>query len=158
MPRKLCLVSIVIVAAIVAAGCGSSSSTPTRKSLVAAADPICKRVSVKRNAANEAVTKAGSQAKELQVLARLAPGIAEEEHEAVAKLRSLKAPAKLANDWKAMLKGLQELANYTTEIAAHAKANNLKAVEAVTSSGQTVRLQLTVIASRDGFAYCGRTG
>jgi hypothetical protein len=159
MSRTLRLAPMVVVIAVAIAGCGgSSSATNTKAQLIAQADPICKQVALKRAAANKAVEKVGSSTtKELQVLARLAPPIAAEEHAAVAQLHALKAPTSLEADWQQLLAGIGQLADDTTEIAAHAKSNDLKGVESVTSSGRKLREQLTAIAKRDGFTYCGRT-
>jgi hypothetical protein len=157
---------LLAVAAVLAVGCGgtSHSSTTTtsakssRTAFVAQADPICKQVAARRSAANAALNKvAHSPSKQLELLARLAPPIAVDEHAAVEKLRTLKPPTALAHDWQQMLGGMQQLADDTSKTAADAKAKQLKGVETITASGRQVRQQLTAIASRDGFAYCGRT-
>jgi hypothetical protein len=157
MPHKLRFAPFAAILAIAAAGCGSSGGS-ARAQLVAQADPVCKQVAAQRLAANTAVGKVGtSTAKTLQALARLAPAVAVDEHQAVARLRALKAPSSLADDWQLLLTGMQQLADDTTRIAADSKAKNYKEVEAITSSGRRLRQQLTVIAARDGFSYCGRT-
>jgi hypothetical protein len=165
MSHKLRLAPIAMTLAIVAAGCGSSNnstasspSSGSRAQLVALADPICKQVAVERTTANKALEKvAHSTAKELQVLARVAPAVGVQEQQAVTRLRAFSAPGSLSADWQQMLAGMQQLAEDTTKIAADAKAGNLKHVEAVTASGRKVRQQLTTLAARFGFVYCGRT-
>jgi hypothetical protein len=155
MPR---LAPVLIFAAIAATGCGGSSSTSTTKTFVAQADPICKQVAILRTAANTAVSKASpSSSKELVVLARVAPAVASDEQQALVRLRALKPPSSLTSDWNVLLTGMQQLASDTTQIASDAKAKKLKGVESVTSSGRKLRQQLTEIATRDGFTYCGRT-
>jgi hypothetical protein len=157
MPRKLRLAPVALVIALVAAGCGSSSDTGASK-LVAEADPICKQVSVERTAANTAVSNASSStAKTLQVLARVAPPVAADEQRAIVRLRALKAPASLASDWQKLLAGMEQLANDATKIGADAKSGHYKDVTLLTANGRTVREQITAIATRDGFTYCGRT-
>jgi hypothetical protein len=156
MPHKPRLLALVALAVIAIAGCGSSGSTLSKAGLVAKADPICKQVAIARKAANATLSKASSS-KQLHVLAQIAPGVAADEHQAVDQLRGLKAPAALAADWQQMLHGMQQLADDTTRLVQNAKANDLKAVESVTSSGRVVRQRLTAIANRIGFTYCGRT-
>jgi hypothetical protein len=157
MPRKLRLVTIAAVIATAVAGCGGSSATSKQK-LVAEADQICKPISVQRTAANSEVSKAsGSTAKTLAALARVAPPVAEAEHRVIAHLHALKAPASLTSDWHQLLAGMEQLANDATQIGVHAQAHDYKAIVSLTSSGRKVREQLTTIATRDGFAYCGRT-
>lgn len=157
MPRTLRLAPIMAVIAIAAAGCGGSKATATKASLVAQADPICKQISVARSAANAALTKATTATSKLQILAKRAPAVAVEEQQAVVRLRALKAPTALAADWQQLLAGMQQLAQDTTQIATDAKANNLKSIETLTSSGRKVREKLTALANRFGFVYCGRT-
>jgi hypothetical protein len=157
MPRKLRFVPVALVLAIVAAGCGSSSNTGAAK-LIAQADPICKQVSLKRTAANTAVSKAGaSTSKTLRALARVAPPVAVDEHQAIVRLRALKAPSALSSDWQKLLSGMEQLANDATAIGSDAKAGEYKDITSLTASGRKVREQITAIATRDGFTYCGRT-
>jgi hypothetical protein len=156
MSRRLRLAPIVVVVAALAAACGSGSSS-ARSKLVAQADPICKQVATKRLAANKAISAAGtSTEKQLEVLARLAPGVATAEHEAIVRLRTIKAPSSLAHDWQELLAGMQQLADDATHIAADAKAKNEKGVKAFVTKGRAVRQKLVVIDARDGFSYCGR--
>jgi hypothetical protein len=159
MPRKLRLAPIAVVVALAVAGCGSSSSSKSGNAkFVAEADPICEHTLAKRTTANSEVSKVStSTAKTLAVLARVAPPVAAEEHQAIAQLRALKAPASLNSDWRQLLAGMEVLANDATQIGAHAKASEYKAVLSLTASGRKVREGLIPIAARDGFAYCGRT-
>lgn len=157
MSRTLRLAPLALVIAILAAGCGNSSNTGAAK-LVAEADPICKQVSAERTAANTAVSNAkGSTTKTLQALARVAPPVAVDEHQAIARLRSLKAPSSLSTDWQKLLSGMEQLANDATAIGNDAKAGKYTDITALTASGRKLREQLTAIATRDGFTYCGRT-
>jgi hypothetical protein len=158
MYRMLRLAPVLILLAIAAAGCGGSGSAPTRQSFVAQADPICRQVSIVRNSANAAVNKASpSTAKELTVLARVAPSVAADEQQAIAKLRTLTPPSSLSGDWHTLLTGMQQLAGDAGQIATGAKVRNFTEVKSITDSGRQLRQQLTAIATRDGFAYCGRT-
>jgi hypothetical protein len=161
MPRKLRLVPIAVVIATAVAGCGGSSSgsgATNTQQVVAEADTICKPISVERTAANAAVTSAkSSTAKTLAALARVAPPVAADEHQAIVRLRTLNVPTSLRSDWQKLLAGMEVLANDATQIGKHAKAHNYKAIVSLTSSGRKVREELTTIANRDGFTYCGRT-
>jgi hypothetical protein len=159
MSLKRRAIPLAMLAVIALAGCGGSSSkTLTRAELVAHADPICKQVATRRTTANEQLNKAGAtSAKGLQLLAQVAPGVAAYEHEAIDRLRTLKAPTTLTNDWQQLLAGMQTLADDAAQIGVQAKAKQLKRVESITKSGRSVREKLTTIATRDGFTYCGRT-
>jgi hypothetical protein len=157
MHRNLRLIVLTVLAALTLAACGGSSKSP-RAELVAKADPICKQVSVRRKAANEALVKAGGTSpKGLQLLARLAPGVASYELQAVERLQTLKAPSTLEQEWQRLLAGMHELAEDAVQIGVQAKADKLKKVESITSGARTLRQQLTAIATRDGFTYCGIT-
>lgn len=157
MHRNLRLIVLTVLAAVTLAACGGSSKSP-RAELVAKADPICKQVSVRRKAANEALVKAGGTSpKGLALLARLAPGVASYELQAVERLQTLKAPSTLEQEWQRLLAGMHELAEDAAQIGVQAKANKLKKVESITSGARTLRQQLTAIATRDGFTYCGIT-
>lgn len=157
MPRKLRLVPIAVVVALAVAGCGSSSKSGNAK-FVAEADPICKQTLAERTTANSEVSKVSSStAKTLAVLARVAPPVAVDEHQAIARLQALKPPASLSTDWRQMLAGIEVLANDATQIGEHARAHDYKAIVSLTASGRKVRETLIPIASRDGFTYCGRT-
>lgn len=163
------VVALVVLACVLAcAGCGSQSqagsghTTPVaqaghgRSKLVAAADPVCKRVAERRKADNEAVRAASkSSAETLHVLARLAPGLAAEQHSLARFLSTQKPGASEAHDWQAMVAGVRQLADDTTQIAAAAKTSDLAAVHSIDASGRLVQKRLAVIAARDGFTYCG---
>lgn len=154
MPRLIPLVAAVAVVA----GCGASQTHTANQAFVAKADPICKQISVERTAANAALSKAGySNTKALKILARVAPGVASDEQQAVTRLHALQVPSSLTADWQRLLTGIQQLASDAQQIAVDAKANNLNGVKSLTASGRQVRKRLTTIAVRDGFVYCGRT-
>jgi hypothetical protein len=145
--------------ALVLAGCGGAQALPSaQRKLIAAADPICASASIKRAEANARLGNATSLAdpKVFKVLTETAPGVAAYEREAVAKLRKLSAPASLANDWQSMLTGLQNLAQATAQLGVYAKEKNIAAAEKIVASSKVTREQLLVIATRDGFADCGR--
>jgi hypothetical protein len=158
MSRMTHLAPALILTAILATGCGGSSGTPSRNHFVAQADPICKQIAERRAAANAALNKArGTTVEQLEVLTQVAPSIAADEDQAIARLRKLKAPGALAHSWQEMLTGMQKLANDDLRLHLDAKANNFKAVQSVIASGDKVRERITAIATSAGFAYCGRT-
>ena len=162
--------SVTALIALAAAGCGGGGSSPpsssvaevtqptkTYAALVAAADPICKKIAVKSAKANASLAKvSGSAAKTLLVLARVVPRIAKEDQKAVKALGALEQSGSQTQDWHTMLLYLRELANNSAELATAAKAENLLVIHVVTARGQAIQKKLGVIAKRDGFAYCGR--
>src|ERR1700733_15569852 len=147
MSPKLRAIPLAALTALAVAACGSSgSTTPTRAELVAKADPICKQIAVRRAAANKQLSKDGSNStKGLQVLARVAPGVAAYEHQAVAQLRGLTAPASLTSDWQQMLSGMQTLADDAAQIGVDAEAKQLKKTESINSRGRTSPQRHTTI-------------
>jgi hypothetical protein len=154
--QKLRLAAVAALAAIAATGCGAAGQS--QSPFVAQADPICKQVALRRLAANEGLRgKSASRARSLEALARVAPGVAAYERQALDRLRALKAPPSLVNGWRLLLAGMRVLANDTAQIGVDAKAKNYKAVQSIVSSGQRLRQQLAVVATEHGFSYCGRT-
>ncbi len=154
--RLLALVAVLAIAVLAIAGCGGQTA---RGRFVAQADAICKQVAVRRLAANAALSRAGSRssAHALDALAQIAPGVGAYEHDAVLRLGALKAPASLADDWQKMLIGMDRLASNTARLGAVAKSKNVKGGQALLVSSQRVHQELTTLAARDGFTYCGRT-
>jgi hypothetical protein len=156
LPRTAVLLSLV---AVLLAGCGSTQTAPApQRKLIAEADPICASASAKRAEANKrlgGVTSLSSP-KTLASIAETAPGVSTYENEAVAKLRQLTAPASIATDWQSMLAGLRQLAKATGQLGTYAKEKNVTAAEKLLASTKGTREQLLTIATRDGFANCGR--
>jgi hypothetical protein len=152
--RLAALLSLFVAVAM--AGCGGQTA---RGRFVAQADAICKQVAARRLAANAALSKAGSKSSThaLDALAQIAPGVGAYEHDAVLRLSALKAPASMAQEWQKMLAGIDRLASNTTRLGADAKAKNVKAGQALLVNSQRVHQELTTLAARDGFTYCGRT-
>lgn len=155
------LAAIVLSAGAVSTGCASQSHAPRSQAftqLVAVADPICKEVATKREAANAKLQSvSASTAKSLSVLAQVAPGISAYQHHEVHVLSALTQSGSKNADWHTMLAGMEHLANDTSQLAADARAKNIKAVRSLVASGHTIQHELAVIAGRDGFTYCGRT-
>jgi flagellar biosynthesis/type III secretory pathway M-ring protein FliF/YscJ len=142
-------------------GCGGSGPAPAtvaaHAQFVTQADAICRQIATKRTATNSAVASAGSSPnKQLRVIARLGPAVVAEEQNAMNRLRALKAPSSLAHAWGQLLTGMQTLTDDAAHIAIDAKRGDVKAVEALTSSGRKVRQHLTPTAALQGFRYCGR--
>jgi hypothetical protein len=146
-----------VLTALAAAGCGSSSSQPHKTSaLVATADPVCHKITVKREAANAALHEVSSSTtKTLHVLAQVAPGVASVENNAVTVLSKLKPSSAEATEWDAILLGMRLLAGDTSRLAAAAKANDIAEVHSVDAAGKQLQEKLAVIAKRNGFSYCG---
>jgi hypothetical protein len=149
--------TIALLFALIVAGCGGSTSTSKspKSKLIASADAICKPLNARRKEANKqvgAVTSAAS----LPKVARIAPGLATDEHSALAELRKLTAPAKLAGSWQKILAGMQELADNTAKLGEDASAGDLKSVEGVIHVDQQKERELIAVAANAGFAHCGR--
>jgi hypothetical protein len=157
--RRVGPITIVVAInlALVLAGCGSSGASHAAgtKQLIAQADPICKEIAAKREAANAALH--GASLTTMVELARLAPTVAAVEHEAVKRLHALQAPAAVSAEWQKILSGMQTLADDTTQLGVDAKAKDVKKVESISASGRHVREQLAPIAEHVGFKYCGTT-
>ncbi len=154
MARRL---SYLILLTALFAGCGGGSGSPNAK-LIAQADPICKQVNTRVAAENSALGHATNLrgAHTLQVVAQTGLGLATYEHQAIAKLSALKAPSSLSKDWQTLLEGMQQLANYTAQLAVEAKAKNAQLGEETIARSRELRKQLIAIAARDGFEHCGR--
>jgi ABC-type Fe3+-hydroxamate transport system substrate-binding protein len=159
MPSRSLLSVLTVLVAVLISGCGGAKSLPPAQSkLIAEADPICASASAKRAEANKrlgGVTSLSSPTT-LASIAETAPGVSTYENEAVAKLRKLTAPTSIATDWQSMLAGLQQLAKATGQLGAYAKEKNVTAAEKLLTSTKATREQLLTIATRDGFANCGR--
>jgi predicted nucleic acid-binding protein len=162
MSRTLKLVPLAALAALAATGCGGQSQSGSAgqsqpaAALVAAADPICERVATNTATANQALRAVSrSTAKTLRVLERVAPGIASEERRAVAALGALKQSGSPFQRWRTMLVDMRQLANRDAQLAAAAKAENIAAISRIVAAGVPIQKQLTAIAERGGFIYCG---
>jgi hypothetical protein len=118
---------------------------------MAQADGICQRLN-----ATFAATKPKSQS--MQAIARLAPGRAELERQAVAQLGKLMPPPSLAHDWQQIVSHRLTLALELVKLGQKAKANNAVAIAALTKSKQSVHGKLLAIAEHDGFKQCGKVG
>jgi hypothetical protein len=160
--RSHAVLVLPVLAAVLIAGCGSGASTPNvpapQRKLIAEADPICASASAKRAEANSRLGSVTSYSnpKTLATIAETAPGVGKYESEAVSKLRALSAPASIASEWQTMLSGLEQLAKATTQLGVYAKQKNVAGAEGLISSTKATREQLLAIATRDGFASCGR--
>jgi hypothetical protein len=177
MSQKLKLVPLVALATLAAAGCGNQSHTPSSptpsstasssttpagarphglSALVAAADPICQRVATSTENANTTLRKVSdSTAKTLRVLARVAPSIASEEAKAVSALGALTQSGSQSETWHTMLVYMRALATKDAQLAAAAKAGNIRAVHSTVAGGSPIQRRLTALAERNGFVYCG---
>ena len=141
--------AVALLAVVVAAaGCGSSSKPLTRVELTTKANTICKKVTVRLQAA----TKKGVS--NVQQIAKLAPELASFEETALVELGKLIPPAELESDWKAFISGAQTLAENTSKLGEYAKANNLKSAKNLIKTSTTTQQQMVAIAKRDGLKEC----
>jgi hypothetical protein len=155
MRHRLCSTFVIAALTVLAAGCGASSTSNPKAKLIAQADAICKPLNARRKAANKQVGAVTSAAT-LPKVAQIAPLLAAFERNAVAELRKLSAPATLAENWRKIVAGLQQLADNTAQLGVYAKASNLKEVEGVIHKSQQKERELITIATTAGFAHCGR--
>jgi outer membrane biogenesis lipoprotein LolB len=155
MARRLTF--LILLAALLASGCGSSTSSPNAK-LVAQADPICRQINDRVAAVNKSLGPVRNLrgAQTLHQIAQVGIGLATFEHQAVAQLSALKAPSSLSKDWQTLLSGMQQLANYTAQLAIEAKAKNATLGEETVAKSRTLQSQLVAVATNAGFQYCGR--
>lgn len=153
MARRLSF--LVVLTVLFVGGCGGSSPNAN---LIAQADPICKQVNARVAAANAALGHVTSLqgAKTLQQVAQAGIGLANYEHHAVAQLSALKAPSSLSKDWQTLLSGMQQLANYTAQIAIEAGAKNATLGDETIAKSRELHKTLIAIATHDGFQHCGR--
>ncbi len=155
MARRL---SYLVILAALFAGCGGGSGSSPNAKLIAQADPICKQMNARVAAANAALGHVTNLrgAHTLQKVAQTGLGLATYEHQVVADLSALKAPSSLSKDWQTLLSGMQQLANYTAQLAVEAKAKNAKLGEETIAKSHELQKQLIAIATHDGFQHCGR--
>jgi ABC-type sugar transport system ATPase subunit len=146
--RALVAIALMGAALTAASGCGSSSKPLTRAELTTKANTICRKVTVKLQAA----TKKGVSS--VQQIAHLAPQLASFEETALMELGKLIPPAELENDWKTFISGAQTLAENTSKLGEYAKANNLKGAKALIKSSTKTQQQMVTIAKRDGLKEC----
>jgi hypothetical protein len=140
--------TVLAIAAVATAGCGSSPKPLTRAELATKANAICKKATVKL----EAVAKKGVRT--VQAIAHVAPELATFEETALVELSKLIPPAELEEDWKAFVAGAQTLAENTSKIGEDAKANDLKSAKGLVKSSTATQKQMIGIAKRDGIKEC----
>jgi hypothetical protein len=156
MNYRLPTTLMLALLASIATGCGGSHASSSATSrMIAGADTICKGVNARRTAANKRVGAVTSQAA-LPKVAAVAAGLAAYERDAVGELRKLTAPASLAQDWRKILTGAEQLAENTAKLGEEAKAKNLKRVESLIHEDQKSEKELISIATTAGFKHCGR--
>jgi hypothetical protein len=136
------------LAALAAAGCGSSVKPLTRAELTTKANTICKKVTVKL----EGAAKKGIDT--VQAIAHVAPELSGFEETALVELSKLIPPAELEGDWKAFVAGAQTLAENTSKVGEYAKANDLKSAKSLIKSSNATQKQMVGIAKRDGLKEC----
>jgi hypothetical protein len=154
-----------ILVAVLAVGCGSTSSSPTasqgasttRSPLVAQADPICQQIAAERQATNTALRHADtSTTKLLHALAQKASSTAAYERRQIARLSKLSVPSSIAHDWSELLVGMRQLAGFAERLGPEARSMNSAGVQKLVGESTQIRQRLALIAERDGFTYCGR--
>jgi hypothetical protein len=150
------LVSFVLVAAVLLAGCGAASSgpqgqSPAQAELIAKADAICRRLNVEI---------ATTKPKHLGVheIARLSPVRANLEQATVKDLSKLTPPASIADNWRQLIGYRRRLAEELAKLGRSAKAHDVAAIKALTSSKLRVHRQLLIVGRHSGFKACALVG
>jgi hypothetical protein len=154
MVRTLLVVTVLTLSALVAWGCGGSSSVRSSNSLTHAelitkADTICGLVNARLG-----LTTVSSR----REIAQVFPKLAALERTELAELSKLQAPPELASDWRQILAGVQTLSEDSTRYGQAAKKKNLTGVEATLAAGEKVRQQAATVAKHDGFNDCAHVG
>jgi len=139
------LMTVAMIAALAASGCGSSSKPLTRAELTAKANAICKTVTAKISSKSVSTE---------QQISRAAGELASFEQTALTNLSKLVPPAELETDWKQFVSGAQTLAENTAKLGEYAKQKNLKAAKALIVSSENTQKQMVAIAKRDGLTAC----
>ncbi len=142
------LVAIALVAAtLAAAGCGSSSKPLTRAELTKKANTICKKVTVKLQAA----TKKGVST--VQQIAHLAPELASFEETALVELGKLIPPANLKATGKRSSPG-RKRSRKTPPSSGNTRRRTNQERQVSDQVEPTTQQRMVAIAKRDGLKEC----
>jgi hypothetical protein len=125
-------------------------SSPASAGLITRAEAICSRL-------NKALI-VGHVGLDPRKIAASVPRNAALERRAVVELSRLRAPAKMAADWKKMIIYRFLLAAELSKLANASKADNSASIRALATSKKRVHQQLSALASRDGFTACAHVG
>jgi hypothetical protein len=168
--RRPSAVLTIGAAVLVIAGCGGSGSSqpsasataeapaanttpslPANAELITKAEAICSRL-------NKAIAPATPGRLDPREIAAGAPANAALERTAVRELSRLKAPAKMAADWRKIIAYRRTLAAELSKLARAAKAGDTAGITALAASKKRMHQQLSALATRDGFKACARIG
>lgn len=127
------------------AGCGSTKPL-TRAQLVSHANTLCTQVQTKM--------KHVGTAKTVQGLAHIAHKLAGFEQEQLESMKQLKPPASMAADWKQMIEGAEEVAEYAGSLSTDVQLKKKKAALEQLKQIGAVEKRISPITKRDGFTSC----
>ncbi len=142
---RLLAVLAALTLGLAVAGCGSTKPL-TRAQLVSHANALCMQVQMKM--------KHVGTAKTVQGLALIAHKLAGFEQQQLESMKQLKPPGSLAADWKQMIEGAEEVAEYAGSLSTDVQLKKKKAaVEQLKQIG-AVEKRIAPVAKRDGFTSC----
>jgi len=119
----------------------------SRAAWIAKGDAICAIANTKRHA-NSARTQAE--------FLRLLPQSAAYDRTEAEELSKVVPPAAKSDDWKKIVTGFQKFSEISARVAAEATSGRISEATALVPSGNSVDLEITVLAKRDGFKACSR--
>jgi hypothetical protein len=131
-----------------ASGAGGSRSDT---SFARSADAICAKL-------NAQLANAQSGHISTQEIAKLAPVRAAAERGVLSELSKLTPPAQVAHDWHLLLAYRRTLANELVVLGQHARAKDVKAIDAIAASKRRVHQQLHDAATRARLKDCAQIG
>lgn len=151
--------ALVLIAALLGAGCGGSIATTKTYEAPASsdiafqtvADALCTRI-------NEAISATKPANASVQEIIRHAPRNAALEHEGLNELSKVKPPAHLAHTWGQVIQYRRKLAAELVELINAAKRNDTAAIAALATSKKQVHSSLLTSAERLGLHDCGQLG
>ncbi len=129
----------------------SEALSPSPGNMISSAERICKRLDTELKAASATVTS-------FRALAVTASRLATLEDQAISELDVLKAPARIAEDWREMMAYRRTVASNLPEIARAAQHEERGVVKAASSSVTSAERGLLATATRAGFKYCSHVG
>jgi hypothetical protein len=139
--------------ATVAKASGSKASL-TRDQLIAAAEPICRRLDRALSATENAKPSADANAR-MREIVRIDPSHAVLEQKVATELAKLSPPPSLAHDWAQIVSYRSRLAGELARLARAAARKDTTEVNGLAKSKKEVHVLLRKLATRDGFKECG---
>lgn len=156
--RGCCAILSLLVVSVMVAACGGATRAPrepvitrkngtlTKQDLIAAADPICRRIKARRTGV---VPGSPRDAHRL-------PGLVGDEWRAIDELSRLSPPPSMAYDWRQMLNDTRTMAEFTAAVASYSQAGYQGEVSTLLAMITEGERKLHRLARRDGFGGCAQ--